>query len=578
MRHRLLHPASALKIYLMKQTFTCLAFSLLLGLPAFSQVGELDPSFAADGIFQMDISGGTDTPHDILVQPDGKILVTFAGDFDPNALSFDFTVMRFLEDGTIDSTFAENGVFHYENTGGSDIPYDMELLGDGSILVAGNFSPSPPESDFMVLKIDGNGNLDTNFGTDGVAIYSIDTGLDYARGLAVTESGQIVLCGYSHVPGFNYKRDVAIRLNADGSLDTDFGTDGIFMWNDDNTSNELYTALIAPDGGILTSGYSKPGGSDQIALYKILEDGSGLDPDFGDNGVVLAPIEGKGNGLVIHPNGNILIGGNSFNSVTGSDFAVLAYNQDGTPNTDFGVDGVFKADADVLDYGLDIALQSDGKILIGGEAGAGFSGPPRRFASVRCDADGVLDASWGGTGIVQTPTSTIFAFPNAITVQPADGKVLLAGASATTTSGNDLTICRYGNYVDADGDGYPLGEDCNDMVFEINPGATEIPNNGVDEDCDGEDLMTGAEELALANRFEVFPNPATDMLNLQFDPQATMPELIRVSNASGQVFLVLADGFQNGLVRLSTENWPNGMLFLSFLTQEGVVVKKVLKH
>jgi uncharacterized delta-60 repeat protein len=466
----------------MKRTFTILFSILFAGVSAYAQPGTLDSSFVGTGILLTDISGGTETSSDIIVQPDGKILVAMAADYDPSSLSFDFVVMRFQEDGTVDSSFAVNGIYHYENPLGSDIPYDMELLDDGSIFVAGSYSGMAGDADFMVIKLDADGNPDPAFGQDGAVVYSVDAGLDYARGIAVRADGKILLAGYSHVPNFSFKRDVVMRLHSDGALDTIFGNNGIFMWNDNSTSNELYAVIEAPDGGILTSGFANPGGTNRIALYKVLEDGQGLDTLFGNNGEVLAPIEGKGYGLLMHPNGNILVGGNSFNNATGSDFAVLAYNQDGSPNTNFGNNGSFFGDADVLDYGLDIAIQSDGKILISGESGQGFLGPPRRFTTARCDADGILDTSWGDNGIVKTVTSTVFAFANAVTVQPADGKVLVTGASASS-GGNDLTIVRYGNFIDADMDGYSVAEDCDDNNMDVNPGAPETPYNGIDDDC-----------------------------------------------------------------------------------------------
>ena len=281
---------------------------------------------------QMDVSGSTETSHGIVVQPDKKVVVAMAADFDPSALAFDFTVMRFLEDGTVDSSFAIDGVFHYENTNGSDIPYDLLMLEDGSFLVTGSWALTANNTEFMVIKLDPDGALDTTFAMGGVAIQPIDSGQDYARDIAVDADGNLVVCGFSYVPGFNFRRNVVCRLTANGALDTTFGNNGIFIWNDNQTTNELYNVAVAPDGGILASGYTKPSSKDRPSLYKILPDGSGLDSLFGLNGEIeLPPVEGKANGMAIHPNGNILLGGYSFNNSTGSNAAVLAYNMDGTP-------------------------------------------------------------------------------------------------------------------------------------------------------------------------------------------------------------------------------------------------------
>ena len=70
--------------------------------------------------------------------------------------------------------------------------------------------------------------------------------------------------------------------------------------------------------------------------------------------------------------------------------------------------------------------------------------------------------------------------------------------------------------IDWDGDGFVLDDDCNDRDESIYPGATEIPNNHIDEDCDGEDLVTTSTG-DLGVTIEVFPNPVQDFLWIKSD-------------------------------------------------------------
>ncbi len=73
-------------------------------------------------------------------------------------------------------------------------------------------------------------------------------------------------------------------------------------------------------------------------------------------------------------------------------------------------------------------------------------------------------------------------------------------------------------FLDEDGDGFLFFEDCDDNNEDVNPNATEIPNNGVDEDCDGMDLILSSFELA-DTKINIFPNPVSEIVNIKVDGQ-----------------------------------------------------------
>lgn len=119
--------------------------------------------------------------------------------------------------------------------------------------------------------------------------------------------------------------------------------------------------------------------------------------------------------------------------------------------------------------------------------------------------------------------------------------------------------------TDNDRDGYTINEDCNDSIPSINPGATEIPNNGIDENCDGLDETTSV-STQMKTDIRVYPNPASERLQLYFSNGRPAAFTVKIYNLSGHLLL---SGRNNTALDLSEMN--NGMYILTFeneLTKE----------
>lgn len=424
----------------MKTTLTLL-FTLVLGLTAsMAQDGTLDSTFADNGILAIDFNKKSDTGHGLAVQPDGKILVSMSGNITG---TFDIVVVRLLEDGTIDSTFADNGVYAYGAPDFTDLNYGVTLAADGSIFAFGGYGVSAPNTDLVIIKLDPDGQPDPTFGTDGVFLYPYGEGEEYVHAITIAPDGKILYAGNTSIPGFSESSHLVGRLHPDGTIDTSFGDQGFYEWNDVGTTNETWDIELLPDGSMLTCGKNVPAGKNRPCLYKLLPDATGIDSTFGFNGFIEAPYEGSANQMLIHPNGRILLAASDLSS-QGYNIVVLAYDQDGQEDLTFGTDGVVLVDNDITDYASFIVVQDDGKIIVGGESGGTlFMGNKRGYFTVRMDEDGIIDPTWGGTGMVTTQTSDFFAFANDCAIQP-DGRVLLTGASATN-AGNDCVVVRYNN-------------------------------------------------------------------------------------------------------------------------------------
>ena len=168
-----------------------------------------------------------------------------------------------------------------------------------------------------------------------------------------------------------------------------------------------------------------------FAVARYNTDGS-LDSTFGGTGKILTPVGGVAevHSTAIQADGKIVVAGQTIAGQTSS-FGVARYNTDGSPDTTFG-DGTGKVSVHVggngtQEFARSVAIQTDGKIIVAGEAGAGGTGDGAKFALVRFNLDGTLDTSFGGTGIVLTRVTNIsFDYGYSAAIQ-ADGKIVFVG-------------------------------------------------------------------------------------------------------------------------------------------------------
>ncbi|MEL6970615.1 MAG: T9SS type A sorting domain-containing protein [Bacteroidota bacterium] len=110
-------------------------------------------------------------------------------------------------------------------------------------------------------------------------------------------------------------------------------------------------------------------------------------------------------------------------------------------------------------------------------------------------------------------------------------------------------------YVDLDGDGFSTETDCNDDDAAINPDAEEIANNGIDEDCDGDDLITATRELQ-GVEIAIYPNPTSDVLYLEHGTSVNLQ--VELLNVNGQ----LVRAFPENAQTLNVEGIPSGVYLL----------------
>ncbi|MCP4309551.1 MAG: hypothetical protein GY788_32675, partial [bacterium] len=189
--------------------------------------------------------------------------------------------------------------------------------------------------------------------------------------------------------------------------------------------------------------HSHNGTDDDIALVRYNADGTADTSFGGGDGIVttaIGPGDDVAQSVTVQTDGKILVTGSSDNGAD-SDFTLIRYNADGTLDTSFGGTGIITTDiTGPSDEGAEsVAVQSDGKILV---AGTHDNGSDNVFALVRYNNDGTLDSSFGGgDGIVTTTFGLSSHVAHSIALQP-DGKILVAGQGDDGT-GPDFTLARY---------------------------------------------------------------------------------------------------------------------------------------
>jgi uncharacterized delta-60 repeat protein len=277
-------------------------------------------------------------------------------------------------------------------------------LADGRVLIGGNFIEIGGTPQIGIARLNADGSLDTTFGAGQTGVSGAVQGLGvYA--IAVQPDGKIIIGGQFLVVNGVIRGNLA-RLNADGTLDTSFGN-GLSGVTGANSSVDA--VAVQPDGKILIGGFfSTLNGVEHGAFARLNADGT-LDAAFSDSlfGV------GRLTTIALQSDGKILIGG-AFASVAGvTRGSVARLNADGTLDTTFG-NGLAGANGVVQD----LALQPDGKVIIGGNFNR-VNGTLRHGVA-RVNADGTLDTTFG------IAVNLAGQAPQSVAVQ-SDGKVIVGG-------------------------------------------------------------------------------------------------------------------------------------------------------
>ncbi len=393
---------------------------------AHAAAGDLDPAFGNGGVQTLPFANSYAYADEVARQADGKIVVLGTAHSSVGILS-DFALVRLLSDGSLDTTFGDEGRVTTDFDGRYDEGLALALQSDGKIVAAGSSTGVVAVARYLP-----DGSLDPTFNNDGRLL--LDLGVEArARDLAIQGNGKIVV---AIDDGWTFS---VARLSRTGTLNKAFGDGGIASEDfSADSSDGVRAVALDSAGGILLGGLVVPVGGtthDDWGLARFNRRSGALDTGFGDGGLTTTDFAGSGpdvlEDLVVQPDGMIVAAGESseepgdFDQL--SDVTVARYDAQGVLDPEFGDDGWVRTDlGSVFDTGRSVALGADGTIVVASDV---YEDANAQAAAVRYTAGGVLDATFGdGVAVVDTPSSSDQAF--GVIVQP-NGRIVIAGSHAT---------------------------------------------------------------------------------------------------------------------------------------------------
>ncbi len=383
-----------------------------------AQTGTLDPSFGTTGyVIETDLFEA----RSLATDPDGRIVIC-AGN----------RLYRFLPDGTRDAAFGTAGEVGPIGFNGENVL----IQPDGKILVGGELNAVGVGQDIAAGRFEADGTPDATFGNNGF-VQVVMPNFDYCNSTTLLNDGRVLLTGSSNIDFAAH----LIMLNADGSMDADFGDNGHVVWLPVPGDNfGILAAAVQADGRIVFTGEHAPEANDDV-VGRYLPDGT-LDESFNGTGTTywdFGPNQDELEQVELDAQGRIIVLATASTAGTFHSGSLARINTDGTIDLTFGTNGFAALNTASTNYvPSSFCIQSDGKLVVTGATGA----PGRNLYIARFDTDGVLDPDFGNAGY------TFLELPNNeggnCIATTADQKLVVAGGSQITGSGADLLVARFG--------------------------------------------------------------------------------------------------------------------------------------
>ena len=402
------------------------------GIMLFTSDGLLDTSFHGDGRLKI-ASGGPNMDvwtTAVTVTSDDKIMIV--GTSPDNSWDYRMKVYRLNTDGSLDTSFSNNGMRNINFPGGVDHLANAVVMTGDKTVVGGSAAASWSRHDMGIAQLKANGQNDLAGFADGAGKLYVDFGFGDSdvRELLVQTDGKIIAIGESQV--FDNDDSVAVtRLNTDGSLDTSFSDDGKFAYDFGTGDSYGWAGALDEDGRIVIAGQYNNGVNDKAFVMRLTTAGE-LDTTFGTGGVktfdFVADHAEAFNAIAVQGDDMVVAGG------SGSDLMVARLT-------------------DLYSNTLNITYDSqDGSDITDGDAtttaGGSITTLPTNPTRTGYTFNGWYTATSGGTQITagtahnQTADFTLYAQWTADTLNityDSQGGSTVTDGDATTTTGGSIT-------------------------------------------------------------------------------------------------------------------------------------------
>lgn len=273
---------------------------------------------------------------------------------------------------------------------------------------------------------------DSSFGTNGIVVpngFAAFANKNQLKKVLVQTDGKILLVGSEN----GQSTLEIVRLNANGSLDATYGSNGYLQLN--TPTSFFANAALAPDGKVVTIFATQTQSSAYSTLYRLNTNGT-TDNTFGSGGAVVLTngTYGGYSGVVFQPDGKMVLGGSRYISSSSAVYGITRLKTNGTYDSTFGVNGkienVYPQFASMVTNAANLALQPDGKIVMA--TNIPFYTPTNNaIATIRFKSNGVVDSSFALNGCNIHTIDSVDLTPAGIAVDGTSGAIVMFGASSS---------------------------------------------------------------------------------------------------------------------------------------------------